>query len=47
MYESLVNADRAARLANRERLRELAQSHGDEVRLISSHDAAEFAAFRS
>ena len=47
MFESLVNADRPARLANRERLRELAQSHGDEVRLICSHDAADFAAFHS
>jgi glyoxylase-like metal-dependent hydrolase (beta-lactamase superfamily II) len=31
--------DRAARLENRERLRELAQRHAEEVELICSHDA--------
>ena len=46
MLESLVDADRAARVANRDRLRDLAQSYAAEVRLICSHDAAEFAAFR-
>ncbi len=46
MFESLVNADRAARLANRERLRALAQSHASEVRLICSHDPADLAALR-
>jgi glyoxylase-like metal-dependent hydrolase (beta-lactamase superfamily II) len=46
VFESLVNFDRAARLANRERLRGLALNHGDEVKLICSHDPADFAARR-
>ncbi len=46
-FESLVNFDKAARLANLKRLRELAKEHGDEVRLVSSHDPAELAAFRA
>jgi len=46
MFESLVNADRAARLANRRRLAALAQSRGAEVRLICSHDPADLAAFQ-
>ncbi|HTX66499.1 MAG TPA: hypothetical protein VMD31_12070, partial [Opitutaceae bacterium] len=41
-FESIVNADKAARVANQKRLRELARRHGDEVRLISSHDPIEF-----
>ena len=47
MFESLVNVDKAARLANQKRLRDLKRHHGDEVRLISSHDPAELAACRS
>jgi glyoxylase-like metal-dependent hydrolase (beta-lactamase superfamily II) len=46
LFESLVNADRSARLANQKRLRALAQSHGGEVRLICSHDPADLAAFQ-
>ena len=46
-FESLVNIDRTARLANQQRLRELNARHGDEVRLISSHDPAELAACRA
>jgi glyoxylase-like metal-dependent hydrolase (beta-lactamase superfamily II) len=45
-FESLVNMDKAARVGNQIRLRELARRHGDEVRLISSHDPAELAACR-
>jgi glyoxylase-like metal-dependent hydrolase (beta-lactamase superfamily II) len=40
LFEVLDEVDRAARLRNHERLRELAQRHGDEVDLICSHDAA-------
>ena len=47
LFESLVNVDRAARFANQKRLRELARRQGGEVRLISSHDPAEFAACRA
>ena len=47
LFESLVNIDRRARLANQQRLRDLARRHGDEVKLISSHDLAEFAACRA
>ncbi len=47
MFESLVNVDKAKRLANQERLKELKRRHSDEVRLICSHDLAELAACRS
>lgn len=46
-FESLVNIDKSARLANQERLRGLAQAHSGEVTLICSHDPAELAAFRN
>jgi glyoxylase-like metal-dependent hydrolase (beta-lactamase superfamily II) len=45
-FESIVNFDKAARLANLRRLRELAAQHSDEVKLICSHDPADLAAFR-
>ena len=38
-FEVLNQVDGAARRANRERLRELAVRHGDDVELICSHDA--------
>ncbi|MGO9418828.1 hypothetical protein [Roseiarcus sp.] len=41
-----MNVDKRARFANQKRLRELATRHGDEVKLISSHDPSEFAACR-
>jgi glyoxylase-like metal-dependent hydrolase (beta-lactamase superfamily II) len=44
--ESFVNVDRLARIANQQRLRDLARSRPDEVRLICSHDPTEFAACR-
>jgi glyoxylase-like metal-dependent hydrolase (beta-lactamase superfamily II) len=45
LFERLVNVDGVARRANQARLRELARSKG-EVKLICSHDPAEFAALR-
>ncbi len=47
LFESVVNVDRAARIANQKRLRDLARDHGEEVRLICSHDPMDLAAFRS
>jgi glyoxylase-like metal-dependent hydrolase (beta-lactamase superfamily II) len=38
-FQSFDHADGAVRRENRERLRELALRHGDEVELICSHDA--------
>ncbi len=46
LFESLVNADRPARLANQARLRALAQSRAGEIRLVCSHDPADLAASR-
>jgi glyoxylase-like metal-dependent hydrolase (beta-lactamase superfamily II) len=40
-FQNLNNADRRQRLANQERLRELVSRHGEEVRLICSHDPHE------
>lgn len=40
-FQNLNNADRRQRLANQERLRELAARHGDEVELVCSHDPDE------
>ncbi len=40
-FQNLNNADRRQRLANQERLRELSSQHGDEVRLVCSHDPHE------
>jgi len=45
--QSLASVDNAERRANQARLRELARLAADEVKLISSHDQAEFAAMRS
>jgi len=38
-FQNLNQTDGAARRENQERLRELAQRHGGEVRLVCSHDA--------
>ena len=46
-FESMVNFDKKARLANQARLGELARLHGGEATLICSHDPAELAACRS
>lgn len=40
-FQRVLAADNAARLANQERLRELAASHGEEVRLFCAHDHLE------
>lgn len=37
-FQNLTAADNGARKANRERLRELADRHGDDIALICSHD---------
>ncbi len=45
-FESVINVDRRARIANQKRLGELARQHGSEIRLICSHDPAVLAACR-
>jgi glyoxylase-like metal-dependent hydrolase (beta-lactamase superfamily II) len=40
-FQNLVGSDRKARLANQERLRDLARNHGEEVKLFCSHDPRE------
>jgi glyoxylase-like metal-dependent hydrolase (beta-lactamase superfamily II) len=42
-YQTMMEVDRKARLANQERLRTLARTHGDSVRIVCAHDTAEFA----
>jgi len=41
VFQRVLSADNGARVANAERLRELAASHGDEVTLFCSHDPHE------
>jgi len=41
-YQWMMEKDRAARLANQERLRELKRRHADRVQVLSSHDVVEF-----
>ncbi|HEX2128037.1 MAG TPA: MBL fold metallo-hydrolase [Solirubrobacterales bacterium] len=41
IFQRVMAADDAARRRNQERLRELAGTHGDEVRLFSAHDHVE------
>lgn len=41
-YQALMEVDRAARLANQQRLRALARDHGGDVRIFCAHDAVEF-----
>ena len=45
-FQALNQVEGAARRANRERLRELAQRHSDDVELICSHDASTLARYR-
>jgi glyoxylase-like metal-dependent hydrolase (beta-lactamase superfamily II) len=40
-FQRVIASDNGARMANQERLRELAASHGDEVRIFCSHDHVE------
>lgn len=41
LFQAAMAADNSARRANRERLRELAATHGDEVTLLCAHDPYE------
>jgi len=41
LFQNLTASDNRARKSNQERLRELARAHGDEVRLVCSHDPHE------
>jgi glyoxylase-like metal-dependent hydrolase (beta-lactamase superfamily II) len=41
VFQNLNNADRRQRVANQERLRELAGRHGDEIAFVCSHDPYE------
>ena len=41
-YQTLMEQDRGARLANQRRVRELSLEHSDEVTVFCSHDIAEF-----
>jgi len=45
-FETLVQAEKHARLANQRRLRELVREHGEEVTVFSAHDAVEFRRLR-
>ena len=42
-YRALMEVDRSARLANQQRLRALARTYGEEVRIFCAHDAVELA----
>lgn len=42
-YQRLMEVDRAARLANQQRLRDLVRAHAREITIFSSHDPHEFA----
>ncbi|GAC1320501.1 MAG: MBL fold metallo-hydrolase [Thermoleophilaceae bacterium] len=42
-FQKLMADDRKARVANQQRLRELARTHGNEVRLFCAHDPVELA----
>ena len=41
LFQAATAIDNGARRGNRDRLQELAQSHGDEIRLFCSHDEVE------
>ncbi|PSJ36865.1 MBL fold metallo-hydrolase [Allosphingosinicella deserti] len=43
-YQTMMEVDRDARLANQERLRQLSVEHSREVRIICAHDPVEFEA---
>jgi hypothetical protein len=47
VFQRLLASDNAARVANTERLRELAAAHGDEVQLFSAHDRHELERFQA
>ena len=41
-YQTMMEKDRQARLANQARLRDLRRAHGDEVQVLCAHDPVEF-----
>ena len=41
-YQWMMEQDRGRRLANQQRLRELRRAHGEQVRILCSHDPMEF-----
>lgn len=41
-YQTMMEKDRGARLANQRRLRELKRAHGDQVSILCAHDVREF-----
>jgi glyoxylase-like metal-dependent hydrolase (beta-lactamase superfamily II) len=41
-FQSAMQMDKAARLANADRLRSLRREHGDEITMFSAHDAVEY-----
>ncbi len=43
LYQTMMEKDRTARLANQERLRSLRRDHGGEVEIVCAHDVVEFA----
>jgi glyoxylase-like metal-dependent hydrolase (beta-lactamase superfamily II) len=45
-FESALEMNRAMRLHNRDRLRQLAREHGGEVRIVCAHDPSELDAFQ-
>jgi glyoxylase-like metal-dependent hydrolase (beta-lactamase superfamily II) len=42
LYQTMLEKDRRARLANQQRLRDLRREHGGQVRVFCSHDPVEF-----
>jgi glyoxylase-like metal-dependent hydrolase (beta-lactamase superfamily II) len=42
-FQTYMAADNGSRTHNRDRVQELAQSHGDEIRIFCSHDEVELA----
>jgi glyoxylase-like metal-dependent hydrolase (beta-lactamase superfamily II) len=42
LYQTMLEKDRAARLGNQRRLRELKAAHGAEIDIFSAHDTVEF-----
>jgi glyoxylase-like metal-dependent hydrolase (beta-lactamase superfamily II) len=42
-FQNISGSERKKRLANQQRLRDLARDHGDEVRMFSAHDPVELA----
>jgi len=47
LYQSVMHMNKRKRQANMDRLRTLAREHSDQVKIFSSHDPAEFDAFRA